>query len=399
MDMETAFVSILCCALQGRPLIPVEEGLFASLLDRADQQHLFGMISEKLAEDPIFCSSALFERALQKNVRHTMEQKRRDTAFFKLYRAMEEKGLQPLVMKGMACRKAYGELGRLRPSGDEDLLVRPQDFEKARQVLLAEGYETGKGLKTIASEMVHHVVFQKNGGYTVELHVRPMGLETPFLRQMDRYFDDAFTRAVSFEYQGHRLYTLSPTDHYLLLIFHAAKHFMGQGFGIRLLADVAMFCQYYGRDICLADVEKALKACHLYPFYSDMVHLANRELGFSLPEAGKTVCPDVLRKEILKSGVFGEKSAISSLASIATRANIRHKKAWKALWHMLFPARETVLIAHPEWKDKPLKRWMHYPKRWGQAARLVLFKGQASPLQSLRLSRERLQLMKRYGMQ
>lgn len=399
MEAGNAFLAVLCSALQHKEVPKLDKSLFRPVLEKADQQHLFGMISEKLAEDAAFCASEGFEWALQKNVCYAMEQKRRDSAFFALYRSMKEEGLQPLVMKGIACRAAYGSLGRLRPSGDEDLLVLPDQFHRASRVLLSMGYTTGRNLETLRPETEHHVVFQKVGGHTVELHVRPMGVENSILQQMDRFFDDAFSRAVSLEVYGETLYTLSPTDHYLLLIFHAVKHFLGKGFGVRLLADVAVFYEAHRQEIALETVMQALKACRMEDLYGDMVFLANRELGFSLPETGKTNCPEVLLQEMLKCGVSGEKSLNSSLAAMVTFSNIRHKSKGKALWRLLFPSREMVLTAHPEWEKKPLRRMLHYPKRWLKAAGLLLRHRDASPLRSLQVSQERLQLIKRYGLQ
>lgn len=400
VDVKTAFATVLRCALQEEKLPAVDESLWQPLLELAHAQHLFSIISEKLAELPAFCASALYDAALRRNVQHSMQQSQKDAAFFGLYRAMEEAGLRPLVLKGPVCRQAYGTLGNLRPSGDEDLMVPPADFARAWQVLEEQGYIPLKKLQDVDANTVHHELFHHESGHRIELHVHPIGVINSVLQRMDAYFDNAFERAVSVELPGSRVYTLCPTDHYLLLIFHAAKHFCGGGFGIRLLTDVAMFYRSQAKEIDMARVEEAMCACRLEGLYADMVYLANEKLGFALPEPGKTVCPQVLLDHMLESGVFGESNMTAALANTVTFSSIRHGSGTgKAFWKLVFPPKNQVELLHPELRNRPLKLLLYYPKRWLKATRMVLGVRGTSPVRSLVDSHKRLKLLKRYGIQ
>ena len=400
MDVKTAFAIVLRCALQEEMLPEMDEALWQPVLEMAREQHLFGIISEKLAELPAFCASALYDAALRRNVQHSMRQSQKDAAFFGLYRAMEEVGLRPLVLKGPVCRQAYGMLGNLRPSGDEDLMVPPADFARAWQVLEEQGYVPLKKIQDVDANTVHHELFHHENGHRIELHVHPIGVINSVLQRMDAYFDDAFERAVPVELPGGRVYTLCPTDHYLLLIFHAAKHFCGSGFGIRLLTDVVMFHRSQAKEIDMARVEEAIRACRLEGLYADMVHLANEKLGFALPELGKTVCPQVLLDHMLESGVFGESNMTAALANNVTFSSIRHGSGTgKAFWKLVFPPKNQVELLHPELRNRPLKLLLYYPKRWLKATRMVLGVRGTSPVRSLMDSHKRLKLLKRYGIQ
>lgn len=397
MDQKTAFIAVFCSALQQRPMPMIPMELWADVLAMADRQHVYAMISEKMAEMPVFCAWEQYERVLQKAVRYTLTQEKREARLLWLLGKMQEAGLHPLVMKGMACRAAYGETGRLRPSGDEDLLISSREFSAAWNVLEACGYKAVAKAKPAHAEEVHHVLFEDENGNMLELHVRPIGLGNAVFRQMDAYFDGAHGRAVPMMWKGRTVFTLCPTDHYLLLIFHLVKHFYSLGFGIRPLADLAVYYTRYAGEIRQEEVYTALEACHLMPLYRDLVFIANRYLGFSLPEKGSALCPEELLAFMLDGGVLGKRNSTAVVASVMTNSSIEadHHPV-KALWRMVFPPRENLLQAHPAYADLPLKWLLLYPRRWIRGAKMML--GKTTPLRSLKSSRERLQFLRRYGM-
>ena len=400
MEQNAAFISVFRAALHRLPLAEIADELWPAVLEIADRQHVYALISEKLANLAAFCASVHYERALQKSVRYTLVQENREAQFLHLYMAMREAGLHPLVMKGMVCRVAYGDLGRLRPSGDEDLLISAAEFWDAWQVLESNGYQPMSKAKPTNAELVHHVAFQHESGYAIELHVRPIGTEPAHLQRMDQYFDDAHKRAVTMAYKGVELHTLCPTDHYLLLIFHMAKHFYSLGFGIRPLADMAVYYTQYAREIQLADVYAALDACRLMPLYRDLVDIANGQLGFDLPVPGDAVCPDRLLAHMLDGGVLGARDTTTLVSSLMVNSKVSSGHRFgKSVWRVVFPSRERVLRAHPEYAGKPLKWLLHYPQRWMKGIRLMLRTDKTTPIRSLRSAHERLELLHLYGME
>src|SRR4030095_5756102 len=52
----------------------------------------------------------------------------------KIFQLLRASRVEPLLIKGWAAAANYPELG-LRPYGDLDLVVRPQDFSKAQQIV------------------------------------------------------------------------------------------------------------------------------------------------------------------------------------------------------------------------------------------------------------------------
>lgn len=400
MDGKTAFLTVFRFALQHQPLPEIPEATWPEVLEMADRQHVYALIGDKMAEIPAFCESAFYEQVLKKAVRHTFDQEKRDAQFLRLYKAMKKSGLHPLVMKGLACRAAYETQGMLRPSGDEDLLISSREFQAAWKALEEMGYHAAIKDRPPDTEQVHHVLFQNENNYTIELHVRPVGVGNAFFKRMDRYLDDAHNRAVRMAWKGEEISTLCPTDHYLLLIFHMAKHLCGLGIGIRLVADMAVYYTRHVDEIQQEVVQAALDTCGLTLLYCDLVYIANHHLGFSLPETQAAVCPDQLLAHMLDGGVLGPRNTTGLVTSAVVQYSFaNHHRPGKTLWRVIFPSRAQVLQHDPASQDKPLRRMMYYPKRWARGARILFHRNSASPLRSLQSTRERMHLLKRYGIE
>jgi hypothetical protein len=60
-----------------------------------------------------------------------------------LLQALKQAGIEPLVMKGLAlAHTAYPHPSLRRPGNDIDLLIRPEEFLRAREILLSRGYHS-----------------------------------------------------------------------------------------------------------------------------------------------------------------------------------------------------------------------------------------------------------------
>ena len=58
--------------------------------------------------------------------------------------------------------------------------------------------------------------------------------------------------------QGCAVTTMELTDHLVNLIYHAFKHFLHSGFGIRQVCDIVLFANQYGDSI---DGDRAIANC------------------------------------------------------------------------------------------------------------------------------------------
>lgn len=123
-------------------------------------------------------------------------------------------GIPALAFKGPAlAQQAYGDLA-LRQYGDLDILIRPQDVERAAGLLLDDDYFTDGSI--FATERPFG---RRDGWVVVDLH---WGLTVPHLAGL---LDETgmWQRARPIALAGHEILTLSPADHLLVLAVHGVK--------------------------------------------------------------------------------------------------------------------------------------------------------------------------------
>ena len=138
-----------------------------------------------------------------------------------LYRYLRSKGLHPLVMKGIVCRALYPDPEH-RPSTDEDLLVKPAEFQQLHQALLNYGLVLSDPGKDAATQF--EVAYQdKDKRLYIEVHKTPFTPDSPYLDRLNDCFLGAHDRAVTQQICGTEFLTLGPEDHLLYLLLHGRR--------------------------------------------------------------------------------------------------------------------------------------------------------------------------------
>src|SRR6266853_750723 len=123
---------------------------------------------------------------------HSAEHERQVVATFRVLRSG---GVEPILIKGWAIARAYPEAG-LRPSGDIDLYVSPEQDGKARAVLKAERPQQ----------------------YWVDLDHDEVG------RFSDFSFAELFGRSELVNLDGTEIRVMGAEDHLRILCLHLLKH-------------------------------------------------------------------------------------------------------------------------------------------------------------------------------
>ncbi|CAN5708952.1 hypothetical protein BH20ACI3_BH20ACI3_03430 [soil metagenome] len=131
-------------------------------------------------------------------------------------------GVESLLVKGWSIARLYPEPG-IRPYGDIDLCVRPEDYGTAREVLRTAGDR-----------------------YPVDLH-KGTGLLD------DREWDELFARSQLVPLDDVAVRVLSAEDHLRVLCFHLLRHGVERSIG---LCDIAVALESRSRDfawqVCLS---------------------------------------------------------------------------------------------------------------------------------------------------
>lgn len=205
-----------------------------------------------------------------------------------------ERKIPFLLMKGMVLAR-YHPIPQLRTMGDIDLVIRPEDRQRAHQVMEELGF--------------HHYV-DNHAVWTyrrdvVEYEIHDQLLYDELANRVDyrSYFAAVWDRART---EDGVQYVLDPHDQFLQLIAHTAKHILHAGTGFRAFLDMV----FLARDPALnrERLEQELKRLELWEFAQTCSRLCGRWFGAELPIPGRELEEDfcqTVTEKVFADGTFG----------------------------------------------------------------------------------------------
>lgn len=331
-----------------------------------------------------------------------MQQAQRGIEFLEVYDKLKEAEITALVVKGCVCRTVWPK-GELRISSDEDVYVRPEEFEKACEILRACGLVCDDHADTTND---FEIGWRKpDSTLYIELHQKLFTPDSGATGDLQRFFDDAFDRAreYSVEHGSAKVWSMSPEDHLLYLLLHAYKHFIRSGFGIRQVCDIGLWAKRYVDEIDFSALMRKLEEVHALHFAAAVFAIAREDLGIDwrLPACWDEISVDrvPMRNDLLDGGVYGsatmsrQHSAPMTLEAVAASRENRKKAS---LLQRVFPPKERLLRNYPELVDHPTK----LPLIW--AKRLIKYRKETKTVEnntlseSLRIAKEREELLHIY---
>lgn len=387
------------CCFQG-------EVNWSYLVQLAKEHNLLALFVEGASKHYSFISRPEYEKEMNESIAIVSAQVRRTSAFLKLYEAFVEVDLHPIVMKGLICRELYGTLGDHRPSGDEDILIRPSEYELAKRILIENGYISEIEKETEAKiDRLQEVSFiHPKERLHIELHLNPMGRETEERTRMSEYFVNVFEDYREVNIQGILVRTMNHQEHLTFLILHAFKHFTMGGFGIRQMLDILLYQQQFGSEIDFKQLDKTLFEFKAAVFWNDMIHIGNKYFGFKFSAMMEPNCPQELLEDMVQSGAFGNKSQAEITAGRATmRASANYMKnkssnMFNVVWKSIFPSKGYMLYQAPYLKKNPWLLPVAWFRRWGKFIKKNKGDNANLTVESMKISQRRMKVLKKYDL-
>lgn len=326
---------------------------WGSFFNLAIQHQILPMIYESVYTCPAFRSMPDDQKVYIKHrvIQQIMVQGRKTAEFLSLYANLLEKGLTPIVVKGIVCREMYREPD-YRTSGDEDVLIPREQFPLCDQVFRENAMDYLEPKKNAEKE--GEVPYYKKGGLLhIELHKELFSSQSEAYGEFNEMFRDVFQRKIQTEIQGVPVYTMSHTDHLLYLILHAFKHFLHSGFGIRQVCDIVLYANTYGAEIDWEYLYRACQKTNGENFTAALFHIGEKYLNFDKERAcypalwqQEEADGEDLLDDLLQGGVFGDSSLSRKHSSNMTLAAVTDEKKGKkvkgSLLVSLFPDREYM---------------------------------------------------------
>lgn len=390
---ERQFLHIAKAAISGGDL-PAENVDWHAVFALAGQQKLLPILFEAVRKMPAAEENvALFAVTKQQVIGQVLNQTVRSAEFADLYRKLRKAGLRPIVVKGQLCSRLY-PLRDHRISADDDLLIPDGEFLACHEQLLANGLTTD----TPADEMptADEVPYTKGGSpLYIELHRHLFDSAEDAHDELNHFFTDINP----VEMEG--FLAMLPHEHLLYLLLHAYKHFIRSGIGLRQFCDIGLWARAYHREIDWQRLHEQCESVHAATFAAAAFRIARDDLGieFDLPAPwSDAVDAEPLLHDTLCGGVHGSNDLTRLHSSTVTLNAVKASRTGEksSVLRTVFPKREYLERRYPYLKKRPYL----LPVAWVQ--RLAHYAGEkktgadSSASGSIKLARERIELMKRY---
>ena len=391
---ETQFLHIAKAAISGGDL-PAEKVDWPDIFTLANQQKLLPILFEAVRKMPAAEENvALFAVTKQQVIGQVLNQTVRSAEFADLYRKLRKAGLHPIVVKGQLCSRLY-PLKDHRISADDDLYIPDAEFMACHKQLLANGLTTD----TPADELptADEVSYTKNGSpLYIELHRHLFDSAEDAHDELNHFF--AGLNPVKMD----GFLTMPPHEHLLYLLLHAYKHFVRSGIGLRQFCDIGLWAREYHAEIDWRRLREQCESVHAATFAAAAFRIAREYLGidFDLPAPwDASIDVEPLLHDTLCGGVYGSNDLTrlhsSTVTLNAVKANRTGEKS--SVLRTVFPKREYLERRYPYLKKRPYLLPVAWVQRIAHYASEKQSGTDSSASGSIKLAKERIELMKRYG--
>ena len=391
---ETQFLHIVKAAISGGDL-PAEKVDWPAIFTLANQQKLLPILFEAVRKMPAAEENvALFAVTKQQVIGQVLNQTVRSAEFSDLYHKLRSAGLHPIVVKGQLCSRLY-PLKDHRISADDDLLIPDGEFMACHEQLLANGLTTDTPADELAS--ADEVSYTKNGSpLYIELHRRLFDSSEDAHDELNHFF--ASLKPVETD----SFLTMPPHEHLLQLLLHAYKHFVRSGIGLRQFCDIGLWARAYHAEIDWQRLHDQCASVHAATFAAAAFRIARDYLGidFDLPmPLDASIDAEPLLHDTLCGGVYGSNDLTrlhsSTVTLNAVKANRTGEKS--SVLSTVFPKREYLERRYPYLKKRPYLLPVAWVQRIAHYASEKQSGADSSASGSIKLGKERIELMKRYG--
>ena len=391
---ETQFLHIAKAAISGGDL-PAEKVDWPAIFTLANQQKLLPILFEAVRKMPAAEENvALFAVTKQQVIGQVLNQTVRSAEFADLYRKLRAAGLHPVVVKGQLCSRLY-PLKDHRISADDDLYISDVEFMACHEQLLANGLTTDTPTDELAT--ADEVSYTKNSSpLYIELHRHLFDSAEDAHDELNRFFSDIQATEID------GLLAMPPHEHLLYLILHAYKHFVRSGIGLRQFCNIGLWAWEYHDEIDWQRLHDQCASVHAATFAAAAFHIAGDYLGieFDLPAPWDgSIDVEPLLHDSLCGGVYGSNDLTRLHSSTVTLNAVKASRTGEksSVLRTVFPKREYLERRYPYLKKRPYLLSVAWMQRIAHYASEKQSNPDNSASGSIKLGKERIELMKRYG--
>lgn len=364
--------------------------------DSVDRSLLFSVAQEQKLTAVLFGKARnTFPREEQRlwrmvSLQQAALQAQQTELFLEVYQKLIDRGLFPLVVKGILCRQTYPEPDA-RISSDEDLYIPREQYPDFHRAMLELGFSAEEPDYRNAHEERYY-----RGNLMIEGHWELFPQDNRALQALNCLQEDFWERATTQEVGGVPLRALDPTDHMTFLLLHAFKHFINSGVGIRQICDVAQWSK--ACEIDWDRVREAMRLARAERFAGAVFDAGEKYFGMAFPSDWPRADSTLLLEDALGGGIYGaatmSRKHSGSITLAAVEDGARANRAASVL-RTVFPNRAVMEMSFPWVK----KSGALLPAAWTlRIWRYLKSRGEGnSAAESLQIGAERLELLREYN--
>ena len=276
-----------------------------------------------------------------------------------LIETLRKEDVYTLLVKGQGIAQCY-EKPLWRASGDVDLLLSEDNYQRAKKVLIPLADNVEQEYKTFK-----HIGITLKGDYVVELHGT---LHSRLSKRIDRVIDGAQNDVFcggnvrSWNNNGTSVFLPSPDNDVIFVFTHILHHFFIEGIGLRQICDWCRLLWTYRDSLDRGLLEKRIQKMGLITEWKAFAAFAVEYLGMpvsAMPLFNENECRKLHRKAdhilqfVLESGNFGHNreaangkfcSAWYKMKDFARHSRIFPLDSIKFFWHFLWNGVELAII-------------------------------------------------------
>ncbi len=222
---------------------------------------------------------------------------------------LKQHGVNGVLLKGQGVARSYYRIPQMRHSGDIDLYVGKTTYKKAVDLCLQKVVKN----KNTCHETEQHFDFWL-GGVPIELHRLASRIYTPSRNKLFQ----AWTAEQLEHSANQRTVTMGNTDvnvpsydfDAIFIFYHAWRHFIMGGIGLRQLCDWALIFHTHAGDIDTAALEENIRRFGMTKGWKLFACIAVTHLGVprdKMPLYDPAYCrkSEKILADILAGGSFG----------------------------------------------------------------------------------------------
>ena len=223
--------------------------------------------------------------------------------FSEILKKLENSGIKCCILKGESLSRFYSS-SALRTSGDIDVLISPDDEEKAIDILRENGFDVKERMWGCPHDVCYHEDIGR-----IELHIDLYNdyANEVWFKSEDCSLEEEYLKTYS--ENGYSYFTLGVTDGFIHTFLHGIKHFLTDGIGLRHISDILLYLKNQKNLIDFERVYGILDKLKYRNFFNTIIGIGILYCGFNkdrLPvaEYDEKLCIKLL-EEICTFGMFG----------------------------------------------------------------------------------------------